>query len=130
MAAFTNASAAQETSILTSFAGTPYLALLTGVITATGGTECLDANYQRHAVTWGAVAGSNPANKANTNAIQAFDKAGATGAAAPQTYTGYALYDAATAGNLLAVQSLAAGVPVGVNAPFTFAAGSITCSAL
>lgn len=129
--AFTNASAPQEASILSTFAGTPYLAVLTGTITNAGGTECTDANYQRHAITWGAATGAYPTQQANTNAFQAFDKAGATGAAVAQTVTGYALYDAATAGNFLTVQSLAPNtLAIGVGAPMTFAAGSVTKSAL
>lgn len=109
-----------------------YLAVFVGSLpTPTGGTECTDGNYQRHQVTWGAASGTAPRTKSSTNGFQAFDKAGATGAAAAQQVYGLGIYDAPTGGNLVQVDpfvdsnNIPQPVSVAAGAPYNFPAASL-----
>ncbi len=111
---------------------TQYLAVFVGALpTPTGGTECTDGNYQRHQITWGAGSGMAPRTKALTNGFQAFDKGGATGAAAAQQVYGLGIYDAPTGGNLLQVDpfvdanNIPQPVSVAAGAPYNFAAAAL-----
>jgi hypothetical protein len=100
---------------------TPYVALFS-VMPAedgTGGTEVTTTirTAGRLAATFGAPTNGAIANSAAVN----------FGAAAGSaTVVGFALYDAATAGNLLALKAFGASQSVAQNANVSFATGALT----
>jgi len=89
-------------------------------------SECTDATYQRHLVTWAAGTGNTPRTRVDTTVFQVFDKAGATGAAAVQTMTGVLKFDAATGGTFLEFIPFGLPVTVPAGAPYTWGAASLT----
>jgi hypothetical protein len=103
---------------------TVYVALFTAAPTdAGGGTEVSGGGYARQAVTFGAVSGGSPSQIANSAAIN-FPVATASWG----TVVAFGLYDAATAGNLLAWANLTTSKLIDVNDQAQFATGALTIS--
>jgi hypothetical protein len=103
---------------------TVYVALFTAAPTdAGGGTEVSGGGYARQAVTFGAVSGGSPSQIANSAAVN-FPVATASWG----TVVAFGLYDAATAGNLLAWATLSTSKLIDVNDQAQFATGALTIS--
>lgn len=109
--------------------GTTYIALYTVIPTDVnaGGTEVTGGSYARVAFTnnttnWPAASGTSPTSKANGVAVTFPAPTANWG-----TIVGFAIYDAATVGNLLAWGSLSSNKTVnnGDAAP-SFAIGALT----
>jgi hypothetical protein len=101
---------------------TVYVALFTTAPTdAGGGTEVSGGGYARQAVSFGAVSGGSPSQIANSAAVS-FPVATASWG----TVVAFGLYDAATAGNLLAWANLTTSKLIDVNDQAQFAAGALT----
>lgn len=99
-----------------------YVALLTTMPSDDAGTGLVEVagpyattGYQRMPVTYGAATGTSPAQVANTAAVT-FDVA----ATDWTTVVGYALYDAATAGNLLGFVAISPTIPINIGSQLTF----------
>lgn len=100
---------------------TVYAALYTVVPTpTTTGTEVVDANYARVAVTFGAASGGAVSNTGTL----AFFGSGAAGS--PGSVVAVAILDAATNGNMLYFGLLATAKTVGVGDTLSFAATALS----
>jgi hypothetical protein len=100
---------------------TVYVALFTTAPTdAGGGTEVSGGGYARQSVTFGAPSGTNPTQIANSADVN-FPVA----TAAWGTVVAFGLFDASTAGNLLAWDNLTASKQIDVNDQAKFAAGDL-----
>ena len=103
---------------------TVYVGLLTAAPTdTTGGTEVSGGSYARKSTAgadWNAASG-NPASTSNANAITFVQASGAWG-----TVTHFALYDAASAGNMLRWGALGTSKTIGTGDTASFAAGALT----
>jgi hypothetical protein len=101
-----------------------YLALFTAAPSdAGGGTEVSTSGtaYARQAITWGAASGGVASNSATV----AFPTATGSGYG---TVTHIGIFDASTAGNMLAWAPLAASKTVSAGDAIEFPAGSLTVS--
>jgi hypothetical protein len=104
-----------------------YVALFTATPTAAGGgTEVSGGAYARvtvanNATNWPAAASGSKSN----GTIITFP----TATAAWGTVTSFALFDAATAGNLICFGNLSASVAVASGQTPEFAVGALTCTA-
>jgi len=103
---------------------TTYVALFVGD-PSDGGTELSSSNYARKSV---AAADWNAASSGSLTNANAITFVQATGEWSASDITYWALYDAASDGNLLAYDELAAGQqqPIAANNTVEFAAGDIT----
>lgn len=98
---------------------TVYAALFTAAPSdAGGGTECAGTDYAREAVTFGAASSGAIANSAEVDF-------GSTGAADWGELTHFGIYDASTAGNLLAWAALTASKTPGSGDPVKFPVGDL-----
>jgi hypothetical protein len=103
---------------------TIYVGLFTAAPTdAGGGTEVSGGAYARQAVTFGAVSGGSPSQISNSSAVT-FPVATASWG----TVVAFGLFDAATAGNLLAWANLSTSKAIDTNDQAQFAAGALTVS--
>lgn len=97
-----------------------YLALYTAAPTdAGGGTQVSGSGYARQVITFGAPAG-DPAQIANTAAVSFTASGGSFG-----TVVAVGIFDAATAGNLLAWDAITSAT-VGDGDTITFGIGDLT----
>lgn len=130
MAGFTDAT---EQDLLDHFvdsyiAATKYIGLSTSVPTEAGGsfTEPTEASYDRVSTTgadWSAATGTSPASKSNS-AVKTFPTAAEDwGAGVNMTHFG--IFDATSAGNLLAWGVLGTPKPVLTDDTASFGAGSL-----
>jgi hypothetical protein len=100
---------------------TVYVALFTAAPTdAGGGTEVSGGGYARQSVTFGAPSGTAPTQIANSADVT-FPVATASWG----TVVAFGLFDASTAGNLLAWDNLTASKQIDVNDQAKFAAGDL-----
>lgn len=96
-----------------------YVALFTAAPSdAGGGTEVSGGAYARQAVTFGAASGGSVTNSAAVN----FPKA----TAAWGTVTHFALFDAATAGNMLVWAPLSASKAINTDDTASYAIGALS----
>ena len=104
---------------------TVYLALFTDPpeLDGTGGTEVAAGDYARKVITFNSPSGSPPAIQNSGTVSFAASAASAWG-----TITGFAVFDAVTNGNLLAVGDVNPSLTVEIGTPVAFAAGEITFS--
>jgi hypothetical protein len=100
---------------------TVYVALFTAAPTdAGGGTEVSGGGYARQSVAFGAPSGTAPTQIANSADVT-FPVATASWG----TVVAFGLFDAATAGNLLAWDNLTASKAIDVNDQAKFATGDL-----
>jgi hypothetical protein len=100
---------------------TVYVGLFTTAPTdAGGGTEVSGGGYARQSVTFGAPSGTNP-----TQITNSADVTFPVATAAWGTVVAFGLFDASTAGNLLAWDNLTASKQIDTNDQAKFAAGDL-----
>jgi len=100
-------------------AGTVYAALYTAAPTdAGGGTECSGTGYARQAISFAAASTGTVVNDAIVN----FGTAGS----AWGTVSNFGVFDAASAGNLLAWEALTASKTIGEDDPVSFPVGQLS----
>ena len=102
-----------------------YIALFTVAPTnaGTGGTEVSGGSYARVAIAsagWSAISGGSPSTISNSGAASFV-----TATANWGTVVAFALYDAATAGNMIVTAALTTNQTINTGATASFAAGSL-----